>query len=80
MFISFTKLQDEGDHTTIVADPSNLISAPMIVGKARQTNPILFSGVALIADKTNQLRLEILSASTTAYSFNPREKIEEVCF
>lgn len=52
----------------------------MIIGKTRQTNPILFRGVALIADKTNQLRLEILSASTTAYSFNPREKVEEVYF
>lgn len=52
----------------------------MIIGKTKQTNPILFHGVALIADKTNQLRLEILPASTTAYSYNPREKIEEVLF
>uniref|UniRef100_A0A0R3RHX9 Dolichyl-diphosphooligosaccharide--protein glycosyltransferase 48 kDa subunit n=1 Tax=Elaeophora elaphi TaxID=1147741 RepID=A0A0R3RHX9_9BILA len=75
--LNYDTVLDEGDHTTIVADPANLISAPMIVGKTRHTNPILFSGVALIADKTNNLRLEILSASTTAYSFNPREKVEE---
>nr|CDQ04585.1 BMA-OSTB-1, isoform d [Brugia malayi] len=75
--LNYDTVLDEGDHTTIVADPSNLLSAPMIVGKTRQINPILFRGVALIADKANPLRLEILSASTTAYSFNPREKIEE---
>ncbi|MCP9262177.1 Dolichyl-diphosphooligosaccharide--protein glycosyltransferase 48 kDa subunit [Dirofilaria immitis] len=75
--LNYDIVLDEGDHTTIVADPSNLLSAPMIVGKTIQNNPILFRGVALIADKTNQLRLEILSASTTAYSFNPHDKVEE---
>ncbi|VDK88995.1 unnamed protein product [Litomosoides sigmodontis] len=75
--LNYDTVLDEGYHTTIVADPSNLLSAPMIIGKTRQANPILFRGVALIADKTNQLRLEILPASTTAYSFSPREKIEE---
>ncbi|CAG9531793.1 unnamed protein product [Cercopithifilaria johnstoni] len=75
--LNYDTVLDEGDHTTIVADPSSLLSAPMIIGKTRQVNPVLFRGVALIADKTNQLRLEILSASTTAYSFNPREKVEE---
>ncbi|VDK70486.1 unnamed protein product [Onchocerca ochengi] len=75
--LNYDTVLDEGDHTTIVADPSNFISAPMIVGKISQANPILFRGVALTADKANQLRLEILSASTNAYSFNPHEKIEE---
>ncbi|KAM3718883.1 Dolichyl-diphosphooligosaccharide--protein glycosyltransferasesubunit [Dirofilaria immitis] len=75
--LNYDIVLDEGDHTTIVADPSNLLSAPMIVGKTIQNNPILFRGVALIADKTNQLRLEILSASTAAYSFNPHDKVEE---
>lgn len=51
----------------------------MVVGKTRQSDLILFRGVALIADKTNLLRLDILSASTTAYSFNPRAKLEDVC-
>lgn len=77
-FLTSTPFQDEGDHTTIVADPSHLMNSPIIVGKALQGNPILFRGTALIADKSNQLRLELLSAATTAYSFNPYNKVEEV--
>ncbi|VDN60199.1 unnamed protein product [Dracunculus medinensis] len=68
---------DEGDHTTIVAEPSQLIAAPLIVGEGKQHAPILFRGAALVTDKSNRLRLELLTASTTAYSFNPQSKIEE---
>lgn len=75
--LNYDTVLDEGDHTTIVADPSHLLSSPIIVGKALQGNPILFRGTALIADKSNQLRLELLSAATTAYSFNPYNKVEE---
>ncbi|VDN07648.1 unnamed protein product [Thelazia callipaeda] len=74
--LNYDSVLDLGDHTTIVADPSNLISAQIIIDKS-QVNPILFRGAALIADKANQLRLEILSASTTAYSFNPNDRVEE---
>lgn len=77
-FIFLLLLQDEGDHTTIVAEPSQLIAAPLIVGEGKQHAPILFRGAALVTDKSNRLRLELLTASTTAYSFNPQSKIEEV--
>ncbi|VDK43659.1 unnamed protein product [Anisakis simplex] len=69
--------QDDGEHTTIVAQPSQLMSAPAIVGSPSVHAPVLFKGVALVADKTNRLRLELLTASTSAYSFNPHNKIEE---
>jgi len=54
-----------------------MIDAPMIVGDRRKIGQILFKGIALVSDKTNHLRLEILSAATTAYSFNVDTKVEE---
>lgn len=71
-------LKDEGDHTTIIAHPSQLMSAPKIVGDSRSQAPILFKGAALVADRSNRLRLELLTAATSAYSFNPHSNIEEV--
>ncbi|XP_046460235.1 dolichyl-diphosphooligosaccharide--protein glycosyltransferase 48 kDa subunit-like isoform X1 [Daphnia pulex] len=67
---------DQGKHTLIVADNANLIDAPMIVG-AKKTSPFLFRGTGLIADKENPLVLEVLTASSTAYSYKPDSHIEE---
>ena len=64
-------------HTLIVADGANLIDAPMIVG-SKKTAPFLFRGTGLIADKENPLVLEVLTASSTAYSYKPDSPIEEV--
>lgn len=79
LFFAIMNIQDEGEHTTIVAQPSQLMSAPMILGDVKKYTPILYRGTALVADKTNRLRLELLTAATTAYSFDPQMKIEEVC-
>ena len=35
---------DQGKHTLLVADPANLIAAPMIVGD-KKPSPLLFQGV-----------------------------------
>ncbi|OWF43409.1 dolichyl-diphosphooligosaccharide--protein glycosyltransferase 48 kDa subunit-like [Mizuhopecten yessoensis] len=67
---------DQGKHTLIVADPKNLLDAPMIVG-TKATSPLLFRGVGMIADPENPLVLNVLHASSTAYSFNPDAKIED---
>jgi oligosaccharyltransferase complex subunit beta len=66
-------LQDEGYHTTIVSNPTtNLISSQLITGTDRSSlGPVLFRGVALTSNEKNALRLEVLTADTTAYSFNP---------
>ncbi|KAK7476524.1 hypothetical protein BaRGS_00032204 [Batillaria attramentaria] len=69
-------VSDQGKHTLIVADPANLIDAPMIVGK-KGKSPFLFRGVGMVSDPENPLVLNILRASSTAYSHNPVEKIEE---
>ena len=61
----------------IVADPANLIAAPMIVG-VENSNPFLYRGTGLIADKSNPLVLEVLTASSTAYSYKPDSPIDEV--
>nr|CAG4634764.1 EOG090X05EE [Alona affinis] len=68
--------QDQGKHTLIVADPANLIDAPMIVG-SKKSSPFLYRGTGLIADKENPLVLEVLTASSTAYSYKPDAPVEE---
>ncbi|XP_045785724.1 dolichyl-diphosphooligosaccharide--protein glycosyltransferase 48 kDa subunit [Maniola jurtina] len=67
---------DEGDHTRIVVSPKNLINAPTIVG-AQNTQPLLFEGTGLILDKDNSLVLPILTADSTAYSYNPKSQVKE---
>ncbi|KAL3206910.1 hypothetical protein MRX96_039861 [Rhipicephalus microplus] len=64
-------VSDEGKHTTIVADPENLLDAPTVIG-SKNIPPLLFKG----AGRT-PLVLEVLTASSTAYSSNPDNKITE---
>ncbi|XP_064643325.1 dolichyl-diphosphooligosaccharide--protein glycosyltransferase 48 kDa subunit-like [Lineus longissimus] len=68
---------DQGKHTLIVADPDNLIDSDMIVGKKRNVSPLLFRGVGMTADSDNPLVLNVLHASSTAYSFNPDKTIDD---
>jgi len=70
-------VKDDGKHTLIVAEAQNLIKAPMIVGQPAASDKYLFRGIGMTADAENPLVLSVLSASSTAYSFNPDEKIEE---
>lgn len=69
-------IEDDGKHTLIVADPSNLIDAPTVVG-SKNIAPLLFRGVGIISDHENPLILEVLSASSTAYCYNPDNKVIE---
>jgi oligosaccharyltransferase complex subunit beta len=69
-------ISDKGKHTLIVADPKNMIKAPMIVG-SKEPAPYLFQGVGMVADPQNPLVLNVLRADSTAYSFNPDEAITE---
>jgi len=70
-------VKDEGMHTLIVAEADNLIKAPMIVGEPTKAAKYLYRGIGMTADPENPLVLGVLSASSTAYSFNPNERIEE---
>uniref|UniRef100_H3A8T8 Dolichyl-diphosphooligosaccharide--protein glycosyltransferase 48 kDa subunit n=1 Tax=Latimeria chalumnae TaxID=7897 RepID=H3A8T8_LATCH len=70
-------ISDPGQHTLIVAEPENLLKAPTIVGKPKE-NPILFKGVGMVADPDNPLVLDILTGSSTSYSFFPDKPITQV--
>ncbi|KAM3922112.1 dolichyl-diphosphooligosaccharide--protein glycosyltransferase 48 kDa subunit [Leptodactylus fuscus] len=69
-------ISDPGQHTLIVADAENLLKAPTIVGK-NTLNPILFRGVGMVADPDNPLVLDILTGSSTSYSFFPDKPITQ---
>ena len=68
-------MKDEGHHTLIVAD-DGLISSPAVVG-LKKIDPLLYQGTGLIVDPTNPLLLEVLTASSSAYSHNPEKEITE---
>lgn len=58
-------------------DPKNLIDAPAIVG-SKPVAPILFEGSSLLLDPENPLVLEILTAPSSSYSYNPEKPITDV--
>lgn len=62
----------------ISVDSKNLIDAETIVGPAT-ADPILYEGSSLLVDPDNPLVLEVLTASSTAYSYDPDKEISEVC-
>ncbi|KAG5884657.1 hypothetical protein JTB14_005401 [Gonioctena quinquepunctata] len=68
---------DEGQHTKLVVSPENLIDAPVIVGPKKGVSPLLFQGTGLIVDPENPLVLPLLTADSTAYSYNPDEAVKE---
>lgn len=67
---------DEGDHTTIVANPDKLINSDFIVG-SKKVNPLLYRGTGVIVDRENSLVLPLLTAESTAYSYIPTQKIKD---
>uniref|UniRef100_H3CZZ5 Dolichyl-diphosphooligosaccharide--protein glycosyltransferase 48 kDa subunit n=1 Tax=Tetraodon nigroviridis TaxID=99883 RepID=H3CZZ5_TETNG len=69
-------VSDPGEHTLIVADPDNLLKAPTIVGKPTN-KPVLFKGVGMVADPENPLVLDILTGSSTSYSYFPDRPITQ---
>jgi len=69
-------VKDEGKHTLLVADPANLIKASTIIG-SEQIGPLLFRGNGIIADRENPLVLEVLTADSSAYAYNPDDEITE---
>merc|ERR1719378_80248 len=67
---------DNGQHTTILTEWKNAIKSKKIIESAGD-EPLLFKGVGMVADQDNPLTLEILTASSTAYSYYPEDKISE---
>lgn len=69
-------VSDQGDHTTIVASPANLISSSIVVGD-KNVAPLLYRGTGLLADRENSLVLQLLTADSSAYSYIPENAIKE---
>uniref|UniRef100_A0A8D8URK8 Dolichyl-diphosphooligosaccharide--protein glycosyltransferase 48 kDa subunit n=1 Tax=Cacopsylla melanoneura TaxID=428564 RepID=A0A8D8URK8_9HEMI len=69
-------VKDNEKHTLIVADASQLVDSEVIVGK-KPSAPLLYKGTGLIVDPANPLVLSVLSADSTAYSYNPDKPIKE---
>ncbi|CAI9110714.1 OLC1v1010783C1 [Oldenlandia corymbosa var. corymbosa] len=63
----------DGDHTLIAAD--NLIKSEVLLGKEKIVAPVLFKGIAHSLNPENNLVLKVLSASASAYSANPNDKL-----
>lgn len=70
-------VSDQGKHNTILACPRNIIKNAEKIVKSGITSPIIFNGVGMTADPDNSLVLEILTASSTAYSYSPDNSISE---
>ena len=69
-------VKDRGEHTLLAVDSSNLLDAEMIIGPKTGT-PSLFHGVGMTADPDNPLILEIMTGTTTSYSYFPGDPIKE---
>lgn len=78
--LHYDKTSDDGQHTTIVVPATNLIDAQVIVGennRAASALPLLYRGTGLLVDQDNPLVLPLLTADSTAYSYNPDQPIKE---
>ncbi|XP_060529074.1 dolichyl-diphosphooligosaccharide--protein glycosyltransferase 48 kDa subunit [Cylas formicarius] len=70
-------ISDEGEHTKLVVSTDNLIDAPVIVGSKKELAPLIYKGTGLLADSDNPLVLALLTADSTAYSYQPNQPIKE---
>jgi oligosaccharyltransferase complex subunit beta len=75
--LNFNSSDFDGSHNVIVADPTNIVDASIIFPK-KVDSPILFKGIGQDIEEDSSLLFCVLSASSTAYSHSPDEKIEEL--
>ncbi|KAL3077130.1 hypothetical protein niasHS_013119 [Heterodera schachtii] len=74
---NYDTVLDDGSHTTIAVPNAQLIKAPLITGESALLPPVLYRGIALVADEPGPLQLILMTASSTAYSHNPNKTVEE---
>jgi len=72
--LNFDK-KDSGLHNLVVSEPANLIKSKHIVGSTDK--PVLYRGLGMVTDPSNPLALGILSASSSGYSHNPDQPIQD---
>jgi len=69
-------IKDEGYHNLVIAQPQNLVNSDKIVGKENKL-PLLYRGAGLLTDSENPLVINILTGSSSSYSHNPLESLQE---
>jgi len=70
-------VSDDGSHTTILSEPASSMVKSKVMFPSTVDAPLIFKGVGMTADSDNPLVLEILTASSSAYSYYADEKISE---
>lgn len=70
---SYAVSDTEGDHTLIASD--DFIHSEVLLGSKKIEAPILFQGIGHSLNPANSLVLKVLSASSAAYSANPKTKL-----
>ncbi|XAR59522.1 Dolichyl-diphosphooligosaccharide--protein glycotransferase [Bertholletia excelsa] len=70
---SYAVSDTEGDHTLIASD--DLIQSDVLLGSKKIEAPVLFRGIGHTSNPANSLVLKVLSASSSAYSANPKTKL-----
>jgi len=69
-------VKDTGDHSLLVVDPGNVLSAELIVG-GKRSSPYLYRGLGMTADPENPLVLELMTGYTTSYSYFTKSAVSE---
>ncbi|XWS39833.1 hypothetical protein CRYUN_Cryun18bG0088400 [Craigia yunnanensis] len=70
---SYAVSETEGDHTLIASD--DFIKSDVILGSKKIDAPVLFQGIGHSLNPANSMVLKVLSASSSAYSANPKSKL-----
>ncbi|XP_047311761.1 dolichyl-diphosphooligosaccharide--protein glycosyltransferase 48 kDa subunit-like [Impatiens glandulifera] len=70
---SYAVSHTEGDHTLIASD--HFIQSDALLGSKKIEAPVLFQGIGHSLNPANSLVLKVLSASSSAYSANPKSKL-----
>lgn len=76
---NYDKSNDDGTHTLITVSNEHLVEAAKIVGNNKQTlKPLIYRGTSLIVNKNNELVFNILTGTTSSFSYAPLKPISEV--
>ncbi|XP_044487869.1 dolichyl-diphosphooligosaccharide--protein glycosyltransferase 48 kDa subunit-like [Mangifera indica] len=70
---SYAVSSTNGDHTLIASD--DFINSDVILGSKKIEAPVLFQGIGHSINPANSLVLNVLSASPSAYSTNPKFRL-----
>ncbi|XP_058190601.1 dolichyl-diphosphooligosaccharide--protein glycosyltransferase 48 kDa subunit [Rhododendron vialii] len=70
---SYAVSDTEGDHTLIASD--DFVQSKVLLGSTKIEAPVLFQGMGHSLNPANSLVLKALSASSSAYSANPKTKL-----